>query len=446
MPYGSSGKLPSESASKLGHLAIIQSKWVRSLVNNFETATTEPTVGDTSIWQDFDLSGITPLRYIWAVDGSFVSVKTDPPTGKEVAFVKTALLSVDKSKMDRIDKLNPHPLLLQDIMSESALFHATVLPLKNVKTSLGNNYDAVRNIIFDSVKADQNGEYFETLKWLAYEKWHRTSGLSPSFDCPHCEVTIEGLPFNTDQSTCTLCKKPVFLTDMIGFHLDMNEDNAPESVASSYMLILETLMLFTIIRILWNHSDKNVFSDTLFIKDGPLTLRSQYSKLVPNIRRFVEFTKQQKRPIHVIGQEKTGIFFEHLMSISKYIKPKETIDSPAIAVLSHKYVRQEVYRSPDLANPYGKRTNWGEKVYVKLDPDSSLVLNIPTGEYCEDSSFPTISDVIGIDRIMVTLPSLISRKFEGALFPIELANGVASMSSYPSAKVLERFMEHQKAP
>ena len=444
MPYSSSGKLPSESASKLGHLDIIQSDWVRSLISDFETASTVASLGDISVWQDFNLSGITALKYIWAVDGSFVSVKTDPPTGKEVAFIKTALLSVDKSKMDRIDKLNPHPLLLQDIMSESALFHATVLPLKNVKTSLGNNYDAVRNIIFDSIRADQHGEYFETLKWLAYEKWQRTSGISPSFGCPHCEKTIEGLPFNADKSICPLCKKTVLLTDIIGFHLDMNEDNAPESVASSYMLILETLMLFTTIRILWNHSDKNIFTDTLFIKDGPLTLRSQYSKLVPNIRRFIEYTKQQNRPIHVIGQEKTGIFFDHLASISKYIKPKESYDSPRIAVLSHKYVRQEIYRSPDLVNPYGKRTNWGEKVYVKLEPDSSLVLNIPTGEYCDDSSFPTIQNIIGIDRIMATLPSLISRKFEGALFPIELANGVASMSSYPSAKVLERFMGQQK--
>jgi hypothetical protein len=32
-------------------------------------------------------------------------------------------------------------------------------------------------------------------------------------------------------------------------------------------------------------------------------------------------------------------------------------------------------------------------------------------------------------------------KFEGALFPVELANGIASMSNYPSARILERFIE-----
>jgi DNA-directed RNA polymerase subunit RPC12/RpoP len=441
MPYGSSGKLPMEMASKLGHLSVIQSKWVRSLIEDFENSTAVSSYSNYSIWNDYVSTGILPLKYIWAVDGSFVAVKSNPPTGKEVAFIKVALISIDKNKMDQIDKLNPHPLLLQDMMTESALFHATVLPLKNIKTSMGNNFDSVRNIIFDSLKNDENGAYLETLKWIAYEKWNTTPTNSPRFECPHCGKPVDGLEYDVEQSKCRLCGGKIFLTDMIGFHLDMNEESAPESIASSYMLVVETLMLLTIIRILWNHSNKSLISDTLFIKDGPLTLRSQYSKLVPNIRRFIEFAKQGNRPIHLISQEKSGIFYDHLKSIVKYVRPKEIIENPSIAVLSHRYVRDEVYRAPDLSNPYGKRTNWGEKVFVKLDPDTSFVLNIPTGEYSDESEFPMVKDIIGLDKIMATLPSLVSRKFEGALFPIELANGVASMSSYPSSKVLERFIE-----
>jgi len=268
-------------------------------------------------------------------------------------------------------------------------------------------------------------------------------GKSPSFACPHCDKPIEGLPFDAEKGQCSECKNEVYLTDMIGFHLDMSEDSAPDSVASAYMMILETLMLFTIIRILWHHSDKALFSNRLFIKDGPLTFRSQYSKLVPKIRRFFEYTKLRNRPIHIIGQEKTGRFFDHLTSIAKYISPIQIDDMPSLAVLSHDYVRSEVLRT-NLPTPYGKRTNWGEKVYAKLDPGSSLVLNIPTGEgeYIDDPNYPLVDDLLGLDRIMATLPSLLSRKFEGALFPVELANGVASMSSYPSAKVLERFLEN----
>lgn len=43
-------------------------------------------------------------------------------------------------------------------------------------------------------------------------------------------------------------------------------------------------------------------------------------------------------------------------------------------------------------------------------------------------------------RILATLPSLISRKYEGALYPVELVNGIASMSDYPSAKILQDFV------
>jgi Helicase HerA, central domain len=37
--------------------------------------------------------------------------------------------------------------------------------------------------------------------------------------------------------------------------------------------------------------------------------------------------------------------------------------------------------------------------------------------------------------------TLVSRRFGGGLYPIELANGIASLSSYPSAKSLQRFLD-----
>ncbi len=113
------------------------------------------------------------------------------------------------------------------------------------------------------------------------------------------------------------------------------------------------------------------------------------------------------------------------------------------APLMHSYVHREVYRSPDVASPYGLKTNWGEKMYVKVDPGAYMVLNVPTGAYQTYSDWPTAVDLIGLNRILATLPSLVSHKFEGALYPVELANGIASMSSYPSATILQRFLEAQ---
>lgn len=441
MPYGQGSRLPAEAASKLGHLGVTQSPWVQALVSEFETHILKEGDYSHTEWKRFDPGTAKPLTSIWAVDGSFATVKSEQIPPKEVSFVKTALLVVDKTKLDLVDKETPHPLLLQDVLTGSAVFHATVFPLKNIRTELGSNYDAIRFIIRDSMKIDEDGAFYETLKWIAYEKWSLEKRVSPSFECPHCHFKIEGFPHNADEGICPKCTKPVLLTDMIGFHLDMDEDSAPDSVSSSYMLVMELLMLFTAVRLLWSHPNKQILSETLFIKDGPLTLRSQYSKLVPSLRAFLQFAKDSNRPVHIIGQEKSGAFFDHLHSVVQHTEPHNHGEPPAYAVLTHEYVRREVYRSPDLSNPYGSRTNWGEKIYVKLDPGTFMVLNIPTGTYDPRSDFPQSTDLIGLDRILSTVPTIISRKYEGALFPIELANGIASMSSYPSAKILQRFTE-----
>lgn len=437
MAYSSGGRLPFETASKLGHLKVIESEWVNSLIKDFETNDSDNKDGyDDQIWKSFSVKEEEPLKFIWVVDGSYVPVTENR---KELAFVKTALMTIEQNKVATIDKDFPHPILLQSIMKDSALFHATVFPLKNIKSSKGNIYNTVRNIVYDSMKNTESGLYFDTLKWIAYKKWEGGQHSSPSFECPHCGHKIEdGIAYDLDISTCPFCHKEVFLTDMIGFHLDMNEDNAPIAVASSYMLIMELLMLFTVIRLHWMNKDKTIVSETLYIKDGPMTLGRQYSKLVPAIREFLQYAKNENRPIHIMGCEKSGTYFDFLSNVSKFV---DVCDGELkYAVLNHGYIRKEIQRAPDHVNPYGSRTNWGEKVFVVIDKNTHMILNMPTGEYKPDDNFPIDSDIIGINRILATLPSLISRKYEGALYPVELVNGIASMSNYPSAKILQDFV------
>lgn len=227
---------------------------------------------------------------------------------------------------------------------------------------------------------------------------------------------------------------------MIGFHLEMGEDQAPDSVATAYMLIHEMLLLFSVVRHFWDRRDFKSLENVLLIKDGPLTLRGQYSKLVDNIRDLFAYANEQGCAIHLIGQEKTGKFVDHLDEIQRFTEPKMPGDLPRYAVLSHRYIRSEVDHAPERQNPYGLKTNYGEKVLVKLDPYTTLALSVPTGRYNADPDFPSrMNEFIGLDRTLATLPSLVSHQHEGALMPITLANGVASLSSYPSAAVLKLF-------
>ena len=438
MSYSAGHGLPFEHASKLGHLNVIQSEWIKSLISDFETNVNEdPGQYDNSIWNDIKIDDIKPLQHIWAVDGSYAEVSDNK---KEVAFVKTALMTIEQNKISSIDRDYPHPLLLQEIMTDSALFHATVFPLKNIRSEKGNLYDTVRNVIYDSMRIDEEGEYFETLKWLSYKKWTDEKPNSPNFQCPHCQKEVkEGLPFDSDKARCPFCGNDVYLTDMLGFHLDMNEENAPLTVASSYMKVMELLMLFTVIRIHWNNVDRSLISETLYIKDGPLSLRGQYVKLVPLIREFLQHAFDGGRPIHILGCEKSGTFFDYLERVGRYVSNNNGL--PKIAVLNHGFIRDEINRTHKQAYAYGFRTNWGEKALVVLDRNTQFVLNMTTGNYYPDDGFPQQKDMIGLDRIIATLPSLVSRRYAGALYPIELVNGIASMSYYPSSRILKNFVD-----
>ncbi|MES9962180.1 MAG: hypothetical protein ABW116_01445 [Candidatus Sedimenticola sp. 20ELBAFRAG] len=431
MPYQGGKRLSGERASKLGHLDVVNSDLVNELIEQFENQ--QPAEIETQAnWEQIVVAE-EPLRLIFAVDGSKQTIRSDFPPYKELSFIKTALLRLDQHAIGKLDPVAPHPMALRDIMSDSAMYHATVLPLKGVSIRDQNNYDAVRRIIFDSMQDQSlNAEPYKTLKWLAYEKWGSAQRSSPSFGCPHCEEVVPGLPFDQDEGACEHCGGHLYLTDMIGFHLEMSEEAAPDSVATSYMLIHETLLLFTGIRFFWEAEKYGVLKNTLFIKDGPLFLKGQYSKLVIPIRNFFEYTKQKGIAIHVVGQEKTGAFVDHLEIIARNA-PSNAIFSP-----SNEYIRKEIQHRPERSEPYGSRTNYGNKVFVKFDEYNHLVLSVPTGHYKDTDSLDIF---LGLDKILASLPPILSHRHECALVPVELANGVASLSSYPSAAILKVFAD-----
>ncbi len=440
MPYQSGGRLPAEKASKLGHLEVLNSELVNKLIERFETVTDEYDLENSykNFWTDNSNDHSEPLKLIFAVDGSLQTIRSERPPFRELAFIKTAIIRMDPIALEKLDQNYPHPLALRDIMLDTAQYHSTVLPLSRIKIPNKNNYDTIREIIFDSFQDPTlDGHPYETLKWLVYKKWKddakEIASISPSFECPHCGEIIKGLPYNSDSYDCDHCQKEVYLTDLIGFHLEMSEDSAPNSVATAYMNIHETLMLFTGIRIFWNNKNYQTLSNSLFIKDGPLRLSSQYSKLVIRIREFLEDAKKINVPIHIMGQEKSGKFYDHL-ELVKLHSPDEF----SYSILSNEYIDKEILHKDTRKDPYGQRVNYGNKIFVKLDKYHASVISIPVGNYKDTED---IDDFIGAKRILATLPKIISYKHEGAFLPIQLAHGVASLSNYPSAKVLKIFSE-----
>lgn len=430
MPYRAGKYLPGEKASRLGHLEVLKSDLVNKLVKDFQDIS-RPELPDELNWEPIPTGG-EPLSLIFGIDGSVQSVESEAPSFKKLAFVKTALLRIDQAALSRVDKYSPHPLVLRDILADSAFYHATVFPLKHVSVPNMNTYHAIRQIIFESIKDDSlDSEPMKTLKWLAYEKWSGEKKELDEFECPHCEKTVATLPYDAETGECPECNGDLFLTDMLGFHLEMAPDSAPEAVAGTYMTIHEVLLLFTGIRYYWEKK-RDVLSTCLFVKDGPLSIRAQYSKLVNPIRRFLAHARNLGISVHIIGQEKSGRFYDHLETLG------QRTPAGQLFLPNDRYIKEEIQHRPRTGATYGKDTNYGAKIFCKIDNLHKLVLNIPTGEYIEN---PSLSNLIGADRIFATLPNILSNRYEGALLPIELANGIASLSTYPSAHILKIFAE-----
>ncbi len=444
MPYQKGSRLPAERASKLGHLEVIQCPLVKKLCQNFEDPDYVPE-SSGALWKDLPKGG-RELKIIFSSDGSLQTIESPQPPYKAIAFVKTALLKLDQYAVSRLNKESPNPFAIRDMMERAALFHSTAFPLRHVLIPGKTIYQTVREIIYESVKDTGlnnalDGAMMDTLKWIAYEKWNpKPRAQLEEFACPHChqkgEKDVATLPFDEEKGHCPKCNGEIFITDLFSLHLSMQEDYAPNQVAFDYMSVSETLMIFSPIRYYWENN-RETLKNCLMVKDGPLSLRATLAKLSAPIRRFFKFAKENGYDIAMIGQEKTGAFFEHLLLIG------DNAPSRSVFIPDNSYIRNEIQHS-NLIGIYGTDTNYGAKLFIKLDDYHKMVINVPTGERGEFVENPSISNLIAIDNIAITLPSILSNRFEGALLPVELANGIASLSTYPSAKALELFAEAVK--
>ncbi len=456
MPYGSSGRLPVERASKLGHLEVVNNPLVKELLESFESpgsyALPDIETGLHDYYSFLEVKEIVKdasrLDVIFAVDGSRQVIGRTGMPEKELAFIKTAMVTLNMEELSKIDPVHPHPKQLKDAMEKSALYHSTVIPLRNVRPSGMDLETGIRQVIYQSLRdpsfrSEDTGvdEVYATLKWLIFEEWISSpKSVSEKFHCPFCQKVECQVERGKDRGLCGNCGGEVLLTDYLGFHLEMDDESAYGVLATSYMLIHETLLLFTAIRHFWEN-DRDFLSRCLFIKDGGLYIRAHYSKLVQPIRRFLEHARSQGVIIHLLGQEKTGPFVDFLDLWVGHLRHRSNgIEKQRLLFIPHDYfIRKEILGRTDMGirrkDPYGKTSNYGSKVFY-LSSSHNMVLTIATGLFKEN---PTVSDLLGIDSILVTLPHILSFRYENALLPIELANGVASLSTFPSAKILELF-------
>jgi len=431
VPYGASVNLPFESASKLGHLSVVGDPLVKALLESFEKVERgESMVPDGAI-RTLDLGAVEPLSLVLAVDGSLSSVPNSLIEDKTLAYVKVAALCLSLDDLEAAEAPIVDPSFVQGLIRDHTHTFSTVLPLNNVIVAGQTMRETVRDVIYRTFRTVNDGRLLDTLVYLTSHGWLTHSEHDASFACPLCQREND-LPRNTVEFACRNCGQTITVVDYLGFDREVNEDSNEDVVARNLMLALEHL---TVIDYLRRMLDKNpaMARRTLLLKDGPLMLAGQYSRLAEAIRSYLNWLTHEGVEYYLVGVEKSGAFVTHAHYIGEPLRAPGRVFVPG-----NDYILSRIKHTDPGTTKYGERVLYGAKALVGLDERNVVVLNVPTPRFMLD---PEPSDLIGLARIVKTLTHLVSRQHQDALMPIVAVNRLASMSFYPSNDILAKYAD-----
>lgn len=430
MSYAKNG-FPVEPASKIGQLRIINDPLLQGIVQSFEAA--GPTAGTplVSVTGHIDLTIESEVRRIVVIDGGEALIPNPIRRERALGFISAAALLL---RMDEYEKLAGDPMAdPRDIsrqLENKLWYKATAIPLSGVSMPGMNVREALRAVV-NSTLSHANTGLIDTLRFLIYREWLPTwppAEEPPSMDCLSCGQRIT-LPYKERAVSfaCSGCSHQHYLSDYLGI-CEVAEDFGRESTVSNLRNVLEALMLFDLIR--KYRQEKEQLRKTLFIKDGPLLLRAQLSRLVDPIRGFITYLRDADVVLHIVGVEKNG----PLVGVIDEFKDK--LAHPGDFFLaSTKFLIEEVSGS-EMPDNYRNRVLYGAKVAVRLGRDHVVVLNVPTGPFMSD---PHEVDLIGFSDSARILSRLVSYRYPNALVPLVLVNSMVSIAQRPSGTILETF-------
>jgi hypothetical protein len=194
--------------------------------------------------------------------------------------------------------------------------------------------------------------------------------------------------------------------------------------------VLETLTLFHFVTHYWRTSPE-ALGDILFLKDGPLLLRAQLSRLVEPIRALISRMRAEGLKFHLAGTEKNGELVDHIEDIKKHVTEPGDFFLPSV-----RYMLEQVAGLHFDPTKYRNRVQYGAKVVVRLGPHHVVPLDIPTGQFLTD---PEPSDLVGFEETVAVLSEMTSYSHDNALIPIKLVNDYSSIAERPSGDILKTF-------
>jgi hypothetical protein len=305
---------------------------------------------------------------------------------------------------------------------------STVIPLSNVTIPGRTLFESIRAVLQTTFERFFEGAVYETLRFLVSREWSPTYEMTAHFECPFCGRDLP-VPRSQLAFPCGHCNQGLTLVDYLDLTSGLSEEGNDERVATDLMMVLENLLLVHYLRLL---VEQGLTEKTLLLKDGPLMLPHQYSRLVDPIREYLVHLRSIGIQVLMAGVEKQQAFVNHIPEVERHLEEGQ------VFVPSNSYILTFIKSGGNTSTLYGEKVLYGAKAYYKLDGRNCWVLNIPYGHYRTDVP---AEDLYGLGRTVATLRRLASRQFQNALLPIVAVNRIASLSVYPSNRILERFAE-----
>ena len=427
MAYEKDG-YPTELANKVGHIKLIQDPLIQRMIESFEDYRPPAEGVLPGRTGTVDLEHDCPIQQVVTVDGGNQAVPNVARPERQVGFIQVAAQLV---KFETIDNLRTHPMTdprqLRPMLGRFTHHTLAALPLTGVHIAGMTVRESIRQVVHRFLA---HYELYDALSYLVYRRWQSVLVESPFMDCLGCGESFE-LPRHALRFTCPSCREEHNLSDYLGLVDQDAEDRSSTETASNLRSVLETLVLLSfIIRF---RDRRPIMERTLFLLDGPLTLRAQLSRLVEPIRAFVADQRNRGQPLYLVGIEKTGELPAFADACATVL-----VNAGDYFLPTTKYILEEIYGRAFNERTYRNRVNYGAKVIVRIGVDHVISLNVPTGDYCLT---PEPAHLIGFADTVRALSRLVSYSYQNALIPLVLANAEASISNQPSGGLLAQFVE-----
>ena len=439
MPY------PSERASRLGHVPVVNSQAVHDAFSRWSIAQASP--GDESLVTSLctplpelahgDLA--SQVRFAITVDGSDAEVEAtrEHPTIK-VGYVRVAASFVDIEKLhDAGAGTFVNPRALREAHQHAAFDGA--LPGSGLIVPGLTGVDTWRqelDRVLSTTRFDDASQLTLADMLLAL---HGTPGTpestAPVRRCPTCGAKDDELPGGVIDvpiggTSCPKCRHHVYLGDVLRTHDEYVAEGSNQSPLTRFMLVAERLTSLGYMQVLFNDGQHGLdaLARTMFITDGPLGL---HGVVAPLKRRFQTYLAEYadhcsshgRAPFPlVVGVEKSGRFVEHAQLI------KHLIPEGQVMMLSREYINRMTGRPPE--HPYGTDEFYGRRFIYRTTTGSPLVITVPPKAGISpygDAAGELIANYPSLRVICEVLDHLQTRLYENAVIPVALAHSAASL-------------------